>query len=237
MESIGGQIINDIPDHNLNNDNQIENTNKYDFYLLIYNLQSKHNVGTLIRSASAFNCKKIIVLGENKKVLKRFFGHQGTLKKMEFVYLQTVDELKKYCKDNNIYICGVEIGGASVPIQKQPFKGNTLFVLGNEGAGMNQKQKEMCDQLVYIPQYSSKTGSLNVAIAGSIIFHHFAVWADYKEAEFTDEKYDVKRVIRDGNEYRNNEEEGVEANKDNKDNNNDFDIISESHNGNVEFDN
>ena len=30
-----------------------------------------------------------------------------------------------------------------------------------------------------------------MAIAGSIIFHHFGVWANYTEAEFTDEKYDV----------------------------------------------
>ena len=58
---------------------------------------------------------------------------------------------------------------------------------------MNYKQKEMCDHLVYIPQYSSKTGSLNVAIAGSIIFHHFGVWAGYHEATFTNEKYDVTR--------------------------------------------
>ena len=173
---------------------EIQCENKYDFYLLIYNIQSKHNVGTLIRSASAFNCKKIIVLGKDKKVLKKFFGHQGTVKKMEFVFIETLDELKKFCKDNNIFICGVEIGGSSQPIHKQPFRGNTMFVLGNEGSGMNDKQKEMCDQLVYIPQYSSKTGSLNVAIAGSIIFHHFALWAEYKEAAFTNEKYDVSRV-------------------------------------------
>lgn len=169
------------------------NENKiFDFYLLIYNIQSKHNVGTLIRSASAFNCKKVLVLGSNKKVLKKFFGSQGTVKKMDFVFFETIDAIRKFCKDNEIFICGVEIGESSVPINKQPFKGNTLFVLGNEGAGMNLKQKEMCDQLVYIPQYSNKTGSLNVAIAGSIIFHHFAVWAEYKEANFTDEKYDVK---------------------------------------------
>jgi tRNA G18 (ribose-2'-O)-methylase SpoU len=172
----------------------IQNENKiFDFYLLIYNIQSKHNIGTLIRSASAFNCKKILVLGTNKKVLKKLFGNQGTVKKMEFTFFETLDEIKKFCKDNEIYICGVEIGEKSLPINSQPFKGNTMFVLGNEGAGMNIKQKEMCDHLVYIPQYSNKTGSLNVAIAGSIIFHHFAVWANYQEANFTNEKYDVLR--------------------------------------------
>lgn len=178
---------------NLESETSPNESNKYDFYLLIYNIQSKHNAGTLIRSASAFNCKKILVLGQNKKILKRFFGHQGTLKRMEFLFFDTIDDLKKFCRENKIFICGVEIGEQSVAINKQPFQGNTLFVLGNEGSGMNQKQKDLCDQLVYIPQYSNKTGSLNVAIAGSIIFHHFALWAGYKEADYTNEKYNVMK--------------------------------------------
>lgn len=168
----------------------IQNEN-FDFYILIYNIQSKHNIGTLIRSAAAFNCKKVIVLGTNKKVLKKLFGNQGTVKKMDFLFFETIDEIKKFCADNQIFVCGVEIGENSLPIHKKPFKGNTMFVLGNEGAGMNIKQKEMCDHIVYIPQYSNKTGSLNVAIAGSIIFHHFALWANYKEAHYINEKYEV----------------------------------------------
>ena len=192
--------------------NQSNTRTQYDFYLLIYNIQSRHNVGTLIRSASAFKCKKILVLGTDKKVLKKFFGNQGTVKKMEFVYFNTVEEVKQFCKDNDIFICGVEICENSVPVHKQPFKGNTLFVLGNEGAGMNKKQKEMCDQLVYIPQYSTKTGSLNVAIAGSIIFHHFAIFANYKEADFTNEKYNVEyQNFQNKNLYNNEADKCVES--------------------------
>ena len=54
-------------------------------------------------------------------------------------------------------------------------------MLGNEGSGLNQNQIDICDQFVYIAQYTDKTASLNVAIAGSIIFHHFGLWAGYKE--------------------------------------------------------
>ena len=56
---------------------------------------------------------------------------------------------------------------------------------------MNQPQKDACDEFVYIPQYSGATASLNVAIAGSIVFHHFALWADYNEHGRTGEKFDV----------------------------------------------
>ena len=52
----------------------------------------------------------------------------------------------------------------------------------------------MCDHFVYIPQYTDKTASLNVAIAGSIIFHHWALWAQYEEASREGQKYDVTFV-------------------------------------------
>ena len=78
------------------------------------------------------------------------------------------------------------------PIHEHPFTGDTLFVLGNEGAGLNQNQKDICDQFVYISQYTDKTASLNVAIASSIIFHHFALWAGYEEAGREGEKFSVE---------------------------------------------
>eukprot|EP00397_Hematodinium_sp_SG-2012_P053363 GEMP01063658.1.p1 GENE.GEMP01063658.1~~GEMP01063658.1.p1 ORF type:complete len:101 (-),score=25.91 GEMP01063658.1:530-832(-) len=56
-------------------------------------------------------------------------------------------------------------------------------MLGNEGTGMNEKQMAACDYFVYIPQYSEATASLNVAVAGSIVLHHFALWAKFKTTE------------------------------------------------------
>ena len=50
-------------------------------------------------------------------------------------------------------------------------------MLGNEGVGMTEKQLQACDFFVYIPQFTGATASLNVAIAGSIVLHHFASWA------------------------------------------------------------
>ena len=53
----------------------------------------------------------------------------------------------------------------------------------------------MCDHFVYIPQYTDKTASLNVAIAGSIIFHHFAMYAKYPEAGRQGEKFEVGEYV------------------------------------------
>ena len=87
--------------------------------------------------------------------------------------------MRQFCNERNISICGIEIMPEAQPIHTHPFRGDTLFMLGNEGSGLNKNQIAICDQFVYIPQYTDKTASLNVAIAGSIIFQHFAAWAGY----------------------------------------------------------
>lgn len=48
-----------------------------------------------------------------------------------------------------------------------------------------------CSQLVYIPQYSSGTASLNVASAAAIVLHQFACWAKFPPAEIKGQKYIV----------------------------------------------
>ena len=96
---------------------------------------------------------------------------------MDMRFFPSTQSVREYCTNNSISICGIEIMPESRPIHEQPFRGNTLFLLGNEGSGLNSTQIAMCDHFVYIPQYTDKTASLNVAIAGSIIFHHFALFA------------------------------------------------------------
>jgi len=45
--------------------------------------------------------------------------------------------VKDHCVNSKIEIIGIEIIEGAKPIQSQPFKGETLFMLGNEGSGLN----------------------------------------------------------------------------------------------------
>ena len=49
----------------------------------------------------------------------------------------------------------------------------------------------LCDSFVYISQYGVGTASLNVAVAASIVLHHYALWAGYEERSRQGFKYDV----------------------------------------------
>ena len=120
------------------------------------------------------------------------FGNQGTYKNMEYQPYQSLQECKLDLNNKGIKICGVEIGEGSLPIQKHPFTGSTAFFLGNQGTGMLEVHKKICDYFVYIPQYTEKTASLNVSVAAGIIFHHFGLWAGYQEAKVYGQKYQLQ---------------------------------------------
>ena len=174
---------------------------KFKFYLLIPSVYGKSNAGTLIRSASAFNCSSIFILNQDKKILKKFFGSQGTVKKMFFKYFSSLQELYDYCKQNTISICGVNIKYKNTKTDAQPIQhfqpqANTLFILGNSFNDIPDELESICDTFTYVEQHSEIAGELNISIIGSIVFHTFGVVAGYDEAglneHFNKEKYIVE---------------------------------------------
>jgi len=76
-----------------------------------------------------------------------------------------------------IRIVGVEIDDTAKDLEDEPFEGDTAFMMGNEGRGMNEKQMRLCDGFVRIAQYGGGTASLNVSVAASIVLHRFHHWA------------------------------------------------------------
>ena len=71
-------------------------------------------------------------------------------------------------------------------------------MMGNEGTGMNQNQIDICDHFVYIAQHTGKTASLNLACAGSIILHSFAIWANYQEHKREGYKFVEDEILSNG---------------------------------------
>jgi len=162
---------------------------KVECFLIVHNVAKKTNIGTLSRCATAFNVSEIIMVGSRSF---NTFGSQGADAYVTVKHCPTLDACRAYLKDERgCEIIGVEIRDDAFPVQSQGFKGNTAFILGNEGQGMTDKQMEICDRFVYIPQYGPGTASLNVAVAASIVLHTFAVWAGYQENSRSGYKYDV----------------------------------------------
>eukprot|EP00943_MAST-04B_sp_MAST-4B-sp1_P001029 g1029.t1 len=146
----------------------------------------------MLRSACAFNAKAMLVVGRKKQVT--FFGSKGTKHHVPLYYFDSLNDAVDYAKKDNCKICGVEILDQSLNVVSHPFPGPTCFLLGNEGDGLHEKEKQVCDFFVYIPHYGNGTASLNVNVAASIVFHHFAEFAAYSERPRNGQKFIVEEV-------------------------------------------
>ena len=110
----------------------------------MFNIAKAKNFGTILRSAAAFGLSEVFMVDANHKKMSKF-GSQGTADKLDYTIFDNLANVKKYCTSNKISICGVEIIEGAQPIHNMPFKGDTVFMLGNEGSGLNDKQITICD--------------------------------------------------------------------------------------------
>jgi tRNA G18 (ribose-2'-O)-methylase SpoU len=145
-------------------------------YLIVNNVQKTKNIKNMLLSASAFGVHEVLVVGQKKLDLDE---HAALLRRLRCPVsrLASLRDCRDYCQARSVRIVGVEILESARSIDDEPFLGDTAFIMGNEGSGMNAAQTAICDDFVYIPQYGGGTASLNVTVAASIILQSFALWA------------------------------------------------------------
>jgi len=68
----------------------------------------------------------------------------------------------------------------------------TCLLPGNEGDGLSQAQIQLCDSLVYVPQYAAATASLNVNAATACVLSCFAHAVGYAEERRSGAKFEVR---------------------------------------------
>ena len=140
-----------------------------DKILLLDKIQDAGNIGTIIRTADAFNVKGIICMENTADVYspKVVRSTMGSILREKIIYIKSEDlvKLKKY---------GHTLYGTSLSSNKYiediNFSKKSIFILGNEANGISEEVEKICDSLVKI-KMSGNAESLNVAIAAGIILH------------------------------------------------------------------
>ena len=160
-------------------------------YIIISNLQSGSNIGSICRNALAFNVHEVIIVGRRDFRSKMRQADRGAKERQKFTHFNSIAEARTYLKqENNATIVGIEIMDSAVSLTAQPFSHSTAFMFGNEGGGLSDRQREACDIFVYIPQYAAGgMASINVACASAVVLQSFAVWAKFEETQRCGEKF------------------------------------------------
>ena len=146
---------------------------RFNYSVVCCNIGNDFNIATVIRNANAFLAKEVVIYG-NKKYDRR--GTVGTHHYTNFNHVRTVDDLQKYLSSFNkeVRILGIDNVQDSVNINDYDFYPNIHYVMifGQEQIGIPQNVLDMCDDILYIPQYGS-VRSINVGTASGIIMNNY----------------------------------------------------------------
>lgn len=138
--------------------------------LILDGVQDPGNLGTIIRSAVAFNIKNIVLSKNtvdiyNTKVLRSAQGMNFHLNIVRDDLVKTINKLKS----NNYIIYGTDVING-IDIKNVKKSGKYAIIMGNEGNGISFEVKELVDKNIYI-NMNDKCESLNVAVSASIILY------------------------------------------------------------------
>ena len=138
--------------------------------LILDQIQDPGNLGTIIRSAVAFNFNNIILTNNcvdlyNEKVIR---SSEGMIFKLN-IKRQSLEETVSFLKESNYQVIGTDVNNGSL-IRDIKLNDNIAVIIGNEGNGMSTELKSICNDFIYIP-IADSCESLNAGVAASIIMY------------------------------------------------------------------
>lgn len=143
--------------------------------LVLNNLRSVENVGSIFRTAEALGIEKIILIGTTPTPLDRFGRKRKDLAKValgaeEFLPWEYYKEIT-YCpinlKKEGYEVLALEQSKDSKPISDFKPMNKFALILGNEVEGIEKEVLNSCDHVLEIPMQGKKE-SLNVSVAAGI---------------------------------------------------------------------
>ncbi len=151
--------------------------------LVLGEVQDPHNVGAVIRSAAAFGIKGVLMPPHNQAPVT------GTVVKVSagmafqipLVSISNVNATLRDLQDSGFWVYGLD-GDGSTSTVTEKFTKPSVFVLGNEGSGLREKTKEVCDDILSVPIHP-QCESLNAAAATAIAL---ASWSAQHQAAVAD---------------------------------------------------
>lgn len=150
--------------------NKKESTISGNKILLLDRLQDPGNLGTIIRSAVAFNFDTIILSNDtvdlyNSKVLR---STQGMLFNINILRQDLTSVINKL-KNNNYTIYGTKVDNGN-DVKEINNTNKFALIIGNEGTGISDNILKQCDKYLYI-KMNNNCESLNAGVAASILMY------------------------------------------------------------------
>jgi tRNA G18 (ribose-2'-O)-methylase SpoU len=143
--------------------------------VILDNIRSIHNVGSIFRTADALGIDKIYLCGTTPTPVDRFGRNRkdlakvalGAEKNIPYEYFENTTDAIKELKKEKFQIIAVEQDKNSVNYKDIKTKGDIALVMGEEVHGISKDVLKLCDFIAEIPMKGKKE-SLNVSISFGI---------------------------------------------------------------------
>ena len=134
-------------------------------------LTDQGNIGSIIRTAYAFNADGIIIEKKyfNQKNQHCIKSSSGAIEHLKIIPVTNINNEIKYLKNHNFWIYSLDQYSNNI-FYKEKFASKRAFVFGSEGKGIKNMTKSLCDISLKI-NINSKSESLNVSSAVSACLH------------------------------------------------------------------
>lgn len=140
--------------------------------VILDDIRSLHNIGSVFRTADAFLIEKIYLCGitaipPHKEIHKTALGATETV---AWEYRKEVTEVIRELKKDHISVFAIEQVENAIFLQDFKIERNQRYALvfGNEVYGVSQNAVELCDASIEIPQLGTKH-SLNISVSAGIV--------------------------------------------------------------------
>lgn len=142
--------------------------------LVLGEVQDPHNVGAVIRSAAAFGLAGVLIPPHNQAPVTGTVVKvsAGMAFRIPLVTISNVNASLRDLKDRGFWVYGLA-GEGAVSLYEEDFSKPTVLVLGNEGSGLREKTREVCDTLISIPIHP-RCESLNAAASAAVVMAHWS---------------------------------------------------------------
>ena len=151
---------------------EFKEVQKTPLIVILDNIRSLNNIGSVFRTCDAFLVEKIYLCGitarpPHKDIHKTALG---ATESVEWEYVENIMELMLHLKNENITIASIEQADNAIMLNKfEPKTSNKLAVVfGNEVQGVQQQVVSASDHCIEIPQFGTKH-SLNISVSCGIV--------------------------------------------------------------------
>ena len=161
---------------------EFKKTSKIPLIVILDNIRSLNNIGSVFRTSDAFVIEKIYLCGitaqpPHKEIHKTALG---STESVTWEYVEDTLELVEKLKESNIKVASIEQAENATLLQDFKIEPNEKYavIFGNEVKGVQQEVVSASDYCIEIPQFGTKH-SLNISVSCGVV-----LWDLFKKMKF-----------------------------------------------------